>query len=59
MFKTKFSDYIIQDYGFRGAVTYFYIRRTCQYMYSYDNVILLDLDDNEKMSMFKDLSKEA
>ena len=59
MFKTKFSDYIIQDYGFRGVGTYFYISRTCLYMYSYDNVILLDLDDNEKMSMFKDLSKEA
>ena len=58
MFKTKFSDYIIQDYGW-GAMTYFYISRTCLYMYSYDNVILLDLDDNEKMSMFKDLSKEA
>ena len=55
----RFSDYIIQDYGFRGAVTYFCISRTFLYMYSYNNVMLLDLDDNEMMSMLKDLCINA
>ena len=46
IFKTRFTDSIIQDYGFMGAVTYFCIGRTCLYMYSYNNEILLDLQDN-------------
>ena len=40
-FKMRFSDYIIEDYGFRGAVTYFYLRRTCYHFISICNIVVL------------------
>ena len=41
------------------SVYVFYSSRTCLYTYSYNDVMLLDLDDNGIMSMVKDLSKYA